>query len=119
LLVAGIFAAFVVALLGFVYLKAKTDLTMRSDRVIASQIGFFAQLSPQRRLDAIDDYLKQDPGRLRFVGLFGADGRRIAGNLETLPPGLEADNVVQSAVVDRANESGREKQAVGLMVMCW
>jgi signal transduction histidine kinase len=115
LLVAGIFAAFVIALLGFVYLKAKTDLTMRSDRVIASQIGFFAQLSPQRRLDAIDDYLKQDPGRLRFVGLFGADGRRIAGNLETLPPGLKADNVVQSAVVDRANESGQEKQAVGLI----
>ena len=38
LLVAGIFAAFIVALLGFVYLKTKDDLTMRSDRVVASQI---------------------------------------------------------------------------------
>jgi hypothetical protein len=37
-LVAGIFAVFIVALLGFVYLKTKDDLTMRSDRVIASQI---------------------------------------------------------------------------------
>ena len=64
-LVAGIMAAFIIALLGFVYLKTKDDLTMRSDRVIASQIGFFAYLSPERRLDAIDDYLKQDPGGLR------------------------------------------------------
>ena len=32
-LVAGIFAAFTIALLGFVYLKTEDDLTMRSDRV--------------------------------------------------------------------------------------
>ena len=115
LLVAGIFAALVVALLGFVYLKTKDDLTMRSDRVVAAQIGFFAHLSPQRRLDAIDDYLKQDPGRLRVAGLFGSSGRRITGNLESLPPDLETDNAVRSAVVDRADESGREKQAVGLI----
>jgi signal transduction histidine kinase len=115
LLVAGIFAAFIVALLGFVYLKTKDDLTMRSDRVVASQIAFFAHVSPERRLDAIDDYLKQDPGRLGLAGLFGPEGRRIAGNLEILPPDLKTDNVVQSAVVDRAEESGREKQVVRLI----
>jgi signal transduction histidine kinase len=115
LLVAGIFAAFIVALLGFVYLKTKDDLTMRSDRVIASQIGFLAHLAPQRRLDAIDDQLKQDPGRLRLAGLFGPDGRKIAGNLEILPPDLKTDNVVQSAVVNRADESGRDKQAFRLI----
>ena len=53
LLVAGLFAAFIVALLGFVYLKTKDDLTMRSDRMIASQMGVFADLSPERRLDAL------------------------------------------------------------------
>jgi hypothetical protein len=114
-LVAAILAAFIIALLGFVYLKTKDDLTMRSDRVIASQIGFFAYLSPERRLDAIDDYLKQDPGGLRLAGLFGPGGRRIAGNLEILPPDLKTDNTVQSAVVDRADESGREKQPVRLI----
>ena len=55
---AGFFAAFIVALLGFVYVKTKDELTMRSDRLIASQIGFVAQLPPDRKLDAIDDYLK-------------------------------------------------------------
>src|SRR5260221_7387161 len=114
-LVAAILATFIVALLGFVYLKAKDDLTMRSDRLIGSQIGFFARLSPERRLDAIDALLKQDPGRIRLGGLFGSDGRRIAGNLESLPPDLRTDNTVQSAVVDRADESGREKQTVRLI----
>jgi signal transduction histidine kinase len=111
-LVAAIFAVFIVALLGFVYLKTKDDLTMRSDRVIASQISVFAHLSPERRLDALDEHLKQDPGRVLLAGLFGSDGRRIAGNLENLPPDLKPDNAVQSAVVDRVDESGREKQAV-------
>ena len=104
-LVAAAFAAFIVALLGFVYLKISDDLTMRSDRVIASQSGFFAGLSPDRRLDAIDDYLKQDPGRLRLAGLFGPNGSRIAGNLEHLPPDLKTDNAVQ----DAAGRPGRRK----------
>jgi signal transduction histidine kinase len=114
-LVAAIFAAFVVALLGFVYLKTKDDLTMRSDQLIASQIGVFAGLSPERRLDAINEHLKQDPAHVRIAGLFDLDGRRIAGNLESLPPDLKTDNVVQSAVVDRMDEGGREKQAVRLI----
>jgi len=114
-LVASIFAAFIVALLGFVYLKTKGDLTMRSDRVIASQMGVFADLSPERRLDAIKEHLRQDPGRVQFAGLFGSNGRRIAGNLESLPPDLKTDNTVQSAVVDRIDESGREKQVVRLI----
>jgi signal transduction histidine kinase len=114
-LVAGIFAAFIVALLGFVYLKTERDLTMRSDRVIASQIGVFADLLSERRLDAINEHLKQDPARVRLAGLFGSNGHRIAGNLESLPPDLKTDNTVQSAVVDRIDESGREKQAVRMI----
>ena len=115
LLVAGIFAAFIVALLGFVYLKAKGDLTMRSDRVIATQIGVFAALLPERRLDAINEHLKLDPARVRLAGLFGSNGRRVAGNLDSLPPDLRTDNTVQSAVADRIDQSGRERQAVRLI----
>jgi signal transduction histidine kinase len=114
-LVAGIFAAFIIALLGFVYLKTKDDLTMRSDRLVAAQMGFFTDLSPERRLAAINELLKQDPGRVRLAGLFGSNGRRIAGNLEHLPPDLKTGNAVQSVVVDRVGESGREKQAVRLL----
>jgi signal transduction histidine kinase len=116
LVAAWIFASFVVALLGFVYLKTKGDLTARSDRIIASQMNLFAHLSPERRSDAIDEDLKQDPDRIRLIALFGSDGRRIAGNLDRLPPDLKADNLVQAAVVERTDEAGREKQAVRLIV---
>lgn len=115
LLVATLFAAFVVALLGFVYLKTKHDLTIRSDRMIASQMGVFADLSPERRLDAIDEHLKQDPWRVRLAALFDPSGRRVSGNLENLPPDLKTDNAVQSAVVDRIDESGSKRQAVRLI----
>jgi signal transduction histidine kinase len=114
-LVACIFAVFIVALLGFVYLKTDSDLTSRSDRVIASQMSVFAGLQPERRLDAINEYLKQDPSRVELAGLFISTGRRIAGNLESLPPDLKTDNTVQSAVVARIGESGRQKQSVRLI----
>src|SRR5260370_37083300 len=114
-LVAGIFAAFIVALLGFDYYKTKDDLTMRSDRVIASEMGVFADLSPERKLDAINAHLKQDPARVQLAGLFDSNRRRIAGNVESLPPDLKIDNTVQSAVVDRIDESGREKQSVRMI----
>jgi signal transduction histidine kinase len=114
-LVAAIFTALTIAMLGFVYLKTKHDLTMRSDRVIASQLNLFAGLSPARRLEAIDEHLKQDPGRVRLAGLFDSDRRRLAGNLDALPPILKIDDEVQGVMVDRVDEAGREKQAVRLI----
>jgi hypothetical protein len=80
-------AAFIVALLGFIYLKTEADLPMRSDRVIVSQMSVFADLSPERRLDAINEDMKQDPDRVQLAGLL--NGRRIAGNLESPPPDLK------------------------------
>src|SRR6266566_9316831 len=115
ILVAGVFAAFIVALLGFIYLKTESDLTTRSDRVIASQMGVFAGLSPERRLDAINEHLKQDPSRVQLAGLFSSNGRRIAGNLESLPSDLKTEDAIQSAVVDSIDETGRQKQAVRLI----
>src|SRR5258705_12171852 len=108
LLVAAVFTGFVVALLGFVYLKTKHDLTIRSDRMIASQMSVFADLSPERRLDAIDEHLKQDPRRGRRAALVDPNGRRILGNLQNLPPDLTMDTSLQSALVDRKDESGSE-----------
>jgi signal transduction histidine kinase len=114
-LVAAIFAAFTVALLGFVYLKTKHDLTMRFDRVISLQMGMLAGLPPAELPEAINEGLRQDPGRVRLVGLFDANGERIAGNVERQPPDLKADRTVQSAVVNRIDGSRPEKQAVRLI----
>jgi signal transduction histidine kinase len=114
-LVTGFFAAFTVALLGFVYLKTMRDLTSRSDHAIALQMGVLAALPPGQRLDAINEGLKQDPSRIRLVGLFGLHGDRIAGNVERLPYGLGTDGTPQSAVLERVDGPGRERQAVRLL----
>jgi signal transduction histidine kinase len=115
LLVSGIFAAFTVALLGFVYLKTKQDLTLRSDRAIALQMRILMALPPGQRLDSINEGLRQDPARVRLAGLFDAQGDRVAGNVERQPPDLKIDGTTQNAVVDRIDAIGREQQAVRLI----
>lgn len=115
LLAAGIFAALIIAILGSIYLNTKYDLTTRSDRMIASQMSVMASLSPERTLEAIDEHLKEDPGRIWVGGLFDSGGRRIAGNLESLPSDIKTDNVARSATVHRTDENGSEKQAVRLI----
>jgi signal transduction histidine kinase len=114
-LVAGIFAAFTFALLGFVYLKTKHDLTMRSDRAIASQMGTLVALTPVERLKSINEGIRQDPARVRLVGLFAPDGGRIAGNVERRPLDLKIDGGTREAVVDRIDGSGPEKQAARMI----
>jgi signal transduction histidine kinase len=114
-LVAGIFAAFTVALLAFVYLKTKHDLTMRSDSAIALQMGTLLALSPVQRLESINESIRQDSARVRLVGLFAPDGGRIAGNVESRPLDLKMGGRPQEAVIDRIDGSGQEKQAVRLI----
>jgi len=115
LLATGLFAAVIVALLGFVYSKTKDDLTTRSDGMIAAQLDVFAALSPEQRLNAINERLKLDPRRVQLAGLFGPDGRRIAGNVESLPPAIKIDNAIQSGIVDRIDQAGRVKQSVRMI----
>jgi signal transduction histidine kinase len=114
-LVAGAFAVFTVALLGFVYLKMKHDLTMRSDRAIGLQMDVLADLPPGQRLDSINEGIRQDPARVRLVGLFGPDRGRIAGNVESEPSGLKMESTPQDTVIVRIDGSGREKQAARLI----
>ena len=85
LMVAGVLAAFILALFGFIYWTIDDYLIARSDRVITAQIDGIAGLSPERRLEAIDERLRQDPRGVQLAAIFAADGRRITGNLERLP----------------------------------
>jgi signal transduction histidine kinase len=114
-LVAGVFAAFTIALLGFVYLKTMRDLTSRSDRVIVLQMGALAALPAAQRYDAINEGLRQDLSGIRVAGLFGPQGERIAGNVERLPRDLRTDSTAQSIVVERINGPDRERQPVRLL----
>jgi signal transduction histidine kinase len=112
LAVAGVLAIFVIVLFGFIYWQTDQYLIARSDRMIASQLNVIAALPRERRLDAIDEQLKQDSRGVQYAGLFGADGRRITGDLEQFPPALKMNETVQSISVVRLLPAGRETRVI-------
>jgi len=112
LAVAGVFAIFVIVLFGFIYWQTDQYLVARTDRMIASQLNVFAALPGERQLDAIDDHWKQDSRGVLYAGLFGADGHRIAGNLQQYPPELKKNDSVQSVSVMRTLPAGRDTRVI-------
>jgi signal transduction histidine kinase len=110
--VAGVFAVFVIALFGFIYWKTDDYLIARSDGTVASQLNFIAGLPGERQLEAIDQNLKQDARGVQYAGLFGADGRKISGNLEQPPPGLKMNDSVQGVQVVRTLPAGRDTRVI-------
>jgi signal transduction histidine kinase len=110
--VAGVFAAFIIALFGFIYWQIDGYLVARSDRMIGTQISYIGSLPPPRLLEAIQDHLRQDSRGVQFAGLFGADGHGIAGNMERLPTGLDIDAPVQTARIARMDQPDRGDQVV-------
>src|ERR1700674_5357276 len=89
--VAGAFVLCTLVLFGFVYWQTAVYMTSKSDVLLTEELRVFATNTPEQRLDEIDDRLRKDPNRIKIAGLFGADGHRIAGNMESLPPGFVPD----------------------------
>src|SRR4030081_1747176 len=112
LMVAGVFAVFVIVLFGFIYWQIDDYLTARSDRVITVELDGVAGLSPERRLEAIDERLRQDPRGVQLAAIFAADGHRITGNIERLPPDLRIDAAAQGADIIKTDRSAGEHQVV-------
>jgi signal transduction histidine kinase len=113
----GVSAAFVLCtlvLFGFVYWQTAAYMTARIDGLLIDELRVIVAAPPEQRLEHIDSRLRQDPRRVRIAGLFGADGHRIAGNVETLPPALVSD-VPASALVARVDNRDREIQNVRLI----
>jgi signal transduction histidine kinase len=106
---AGAFVLCTLVLFGFVYWQAAAYMTANIDGLLTDGLRIIAAESPEQRLALIEDRLRQDPRRIRLAGLFGADGHRIAGNVESLPPGLAPD-VPANAVVVRVDGRVRETQ---------
>jgi signal transduction histidine kinase len=100
---------------GFVYWEVAAYTTSRTDGLLIDELRVIAADSPEQRLEDIDDRLRQDPRRVRIAGLFGADGHRIVGNMESLPSELAPD-VPAYAVVVRVDDRGREMQNVRLTI---
>src|SRR5258708_8473444 len=91
LMVAGVFAVFVIVLFGFIYWQIDDYLTARSDRVITLELEGISGLSPERRLQAMDQRFRHDPRRGQLAPIFAAHGPPTTSNIPSLPPTLRID----------------------------
>jgi signal transduction histidine kinase len=114
LAVAGACVLCTLVLFGFVYWQTATYFRSSYDRLLTGELRLFTNDSPEMLLTDIDDRLRDDPRRIRVAGLFGVDGHRITGNMESLPPGLAPD-VPTNVVVVRVDNRGREIDTVRLV----
>jgi signal transduction histidine kinase len=111
LLVASMFAVYMLVLFGVIYWRTGQYLTARSDAVVTQQAAVFAAGTLEEQLIAIEQLLKQDPRNVQHAGLFAPNGHRIAGNLERVPPELKADGLARGAVIP-VGPSGAGRQVV-------
>jgi signal transduction histidine kinase len=113
LAIAGVFVLYTLVLFGFVYWQTAAYMISENDALLTEELRVFSANTPEQRLAEIDDRLRKDPRRIKIAGLFGADGHRIAGNIESLPGGLTPD-IAAVAVVSRLEGGDRENQKVRL-----
>jgi signal transduction histidine kinase len=111
LAIAGAFILCIAVLFGFVYWQTATYMTSTFDALLTGELQIIAADSPERRLTQIDNRLRNDPRRVRTTGLFAADGHRITGNIESVPPGLVPD-VPANATIVRLDNGSREREKV-------
>jgi signal transduction histidine kinase len=106
------FAVCILLFSAFVYWEAAATMRASMDANITDESLILAAETPNRQLNAIEDRLSADPRRVKLAGLFGADGQRLTGNIERLPPGLAINAPVQTAEVVRIDQHGHESMAV-------
>jgi signal transduction histidine kinase len=106
------FAVCILLFSAFVYWEAAATMRASMDANITDESLIIAAETPDRRRNAIEDRLSADPRRVKLAGLFGADGRRLTGNIESLPPGFAINAPVQTAEVVRVDQHGHESMAV-------
>jgi signal transduction histidine kinase len=97
--VAATFAAALVIstglLFGFIYWQTALSETARIDALIVGQSRLIAGAPPEQILWIVRNHVTTDLHHLSLAGLFDADGKLIAGNLQRAPAALVADGSAQ------------------------
>lgn len=111
----GVSGAFIVCILlmfGFILGQAYSYMTTDVDALNNEIANAIASHEPEQRILGLDQYLRADPHHVKLGGLFAADGHRIAGNIETLPPMLHAGAGSQLASLIKIDDGTQERHAV-------
>jgi signal transduction histidine kinase len=111
LAISAAFAACILLMFGFVYWQTTAYVTGNLDRLNNDVTNAIAAAdSPALLVQRLEDHLRVDPRRVKLGALFAPDGRRIAGNVERLPPSLAADSAAQTVRLVRTDALGHEQQ---------
>jgi signal transduction histidine kinase len=111
LLISGAFAICILLMFVFVYWQTSVYMTAKVDQLISDHAEALAGAAPEQQPQAVNDYLREDPRRVKLAGLFDSNGKLVIGNIENIPPGLRADGYAQDAALVRVDLMGRATQA--------
>jgi signal transduction histidine kinase len=110
LLISSAFALAIFASFAFVYVQAIYDILARIDAAVTQEADTIARETPEQRLESVAERMRQDPRRVKPIGLFSANGQRLAGNIESLPADLPVDIAPRDLPIVRVDAFGREPQ---------
>jgi len=98
----ALFAIWCVMLLGVVQWEASRYLRNVVDQMLIARIHYLENTEPRRLPATVEAASEIDVQGYMWVGLFDAQGRRIAGNLGAVPKELDEEGVVRAveAVLD-------------------
>ena len=107
----GALAACTVLIFGIVLWQTSAYLTANIDRLISEVARLAAADEPLRQGARVEDHLRADPRRVKLGGLFDSAGKRLAGNVESVPPELHVDAGAQTTSLTRIDGFGRQTQS--------
>ena len=89
--VAGAFAALSLALFAFVYWQTAGFETRELDAAVMAEARALVAVPADDAAGGVRHWLAADQHHVRYGLLVGADGRKLAGNIVAMPPGLPVD----------------------------
>lgn len=81
-------------LFAFVYWQTAAFMQDELDQVLRHEVRYAAR-DPGRAANRIETWISEDLHSVHFAGLFGADGGKLAGNLDARPADLPLDGKVR------------------------
>jgi signal transduction histidine kinase len=96
LIYGALFAIWCVVLLGVVQWEASRYLSNVVDGMLAARIHYLEGTDPKRLPETVEAASQIDVQGFMWVGLFDPQGKRIAGNIETVPEDLDDEGVVHT-----------------------
>jgi len=96
LIYGALFAIWCVVLLGVVQWEASRYLSNVVDGMLAARIHYLEGTDPHRLPETVEAASQIDVQGFMWVGLFDPQGKRIAGNIDSVPQDLAEEGVVKT-----------------------